>query len=84
MANAREIQARMKSIKDTMKITNAMYMISSSKLQKARRDLKNTEPYFYTIQEALAKILELSPDAVISILMKEKMYRSRKENRVIS
>ena len=32
MANAREIQSRMKSIKDTMKITNAMYMISSSKL----------------------------------------------------
>ena len=62
MANAREIQARMKSIKDTMKITNAMCMISSSKLQKARRDLKNTEPYFYTIQEALAKILDLSPE----------------------
>lgn len=53
----------MKSIKDTMKITNAMYMISSSKLQKARKDLKNTEPYFYSIQESLAKILELSPDA---------------------
>lgn len=62
MANAREIQARMKSIKDTMKITNAMCMISSSKLQKARRDLKNTEPYFYTIQDALAKILDLSPE----------------------
>lgn len=63
MANAREIQARMKSIKDTMKITNAMYMISSSKLQRARRDLKNTEPYFYTIQDSLAEILALSPDA---------------------
>lgn len=62
MANSREIQARMKSIKDTMKITNAMYMISSSKLQKARRDLKNTEPYFYAIQESLAKILEMSPE----------------------
>ena len=62
MANAREIQARMKSIKDTMKITNAMAMISSSKLQKARRDLKNTEPYFYTIQNSLAKMLELSPE----------------------
>lgn len=62
MANSREIQARMKSIKDTMKITNAMYMISSSKLQKARRDLKNTEPYFYAIQEALAKMLDLSPE----------------------
>jgi F-type H+-transporting ATPase subunit gamma len=63
MANAREIQGRMKSIKDTMKITNAMYMVSSSKLQKARRDLKNTQPYFYTIQESLAEILDIVPDA---------------------
>ena len=63
MANSREIQARMKSIKDTMKITNAMYMISSSKLQKARKDLSQTEPYFYAIQEALAKILDLSPES---------------------
>ncbi len=63
MANAREIQGRMKSIKDTMKITNAMYMVSSSKLQKARRDLKNTEPYFYMIQDSLAKILDAAPEA---------------------
>ena len=31
MASAKEIQSRIKSIQDTMKITNAMYMISSSK-----------------------------------------------------
>ena len=53
----------MKSIKDTMKITNAMYMVSSSKLQKARRDLKNTEPFFYLIQDSLAKILDAAPEA---------------------
>lgn len=63
MANAREIQSRMKSIKDTMKITNAMYMVSSSKLQKARRDLKNTEPYFYEMQKSLSKILNIAPEA---------------------
>lgn len=63
MANAREIQGRIRSIKDTMKITNAMYMMSSSKLQKARRNLKNTEPFFYLIQDSLAKILDASPDA---------------------
>lgn len=63
MANAREIQGRMKSIKDTMKITNAMYMVSSSKLQKARRDLKNIEPFFYLIQDSLAKILDAAPEA---------------------
>ena len=50
MANTKEIQNRIKSIKDTQKITNAMYMISSSKLKKARTDLENTEPYFYTLQ----------------------------------
>lgn len=48
MASTKEIQNRIKSIKDTMKITNAMYMISSSKLKKAKKDLENTEPYFYT------------------------------------
>ncbi len=63
MANAREILDRMKSIKDTMKITSAMYMVSSSKLQRARRDLENTQPYFYLIQDSLAKILNISPDA---------------------
>ena len=62
MANAREIQGRMKSIKDTMKITNAMYMVSSSKLQKARKDLKKTKPYFQMIQDCLAKMLEVSPE----------------------
>ena len=44
MANAKEIQTRMKSIQDTMKITNAMYMISSSKMQKAKKILQDTEP----------------------------------------
>ena len=38
MANAKEIQDRMKSINDTLKITNAMYMISSSKLKKSKEN----------------------------------------------
>jgi len=62
MANAREIQSRMKSIKDTMKITNAMYMISSSKLKRAKKVLSDTEPYFYSIQTALIRILRHFPD----------------------
>ncbi len=53
----------MKSIKDTMKITSAMNMVSSSKLQKAKKDLKNTEPYFSMIQDSLAKILDIAPEA---------------------
>ena len=54
MANTREIQSRMKSIEDTMKITNAMYMISSTKLRRAKKELEDTEPYFFTLQGMLA------------------------------
>lgn len=62
MANTREIQSRMKSIRDTMKITNAMYTISSSKLKKARKNLSDTEPYFYSLQQMISRILRHLPD----------------------
>lgn len=62
MANAREILDRMKSIQDTMKITNAMYMISSSKLKKAKMSLEETEPYFYSMQMAIGRILRHVPE----------------------
>lgn len=52
----------MKSIQDTMKITNAMYMISSSKLKRAKKVLADTEPYFYSIQSAIIRILRHFPD----------------------
>ena len=62
MANARDIQSRIKSVQDTMKITNAMYMISSSKMKKAKKVLEDTEPYFYNMQAAIARILRHIPD----------------------
>lgn len=62
MASAKEISDRIKSIQDTMKITKAMYMMSSMKLRKARQKLENTEPYFYGLQEQIADILLHFPD----------------------
>lgn len=61
MANMKEIHSRMKSIKDIMKITNAMYLISSSKLKKARKSLLATEPYFEKLQSTIHEILVLAP-----------------------
>ncbi|MBU3804835.1 MAG: ATP synthase F1 subunit gamma [Candidatus Cellulosilyticum pullistercoris] len=62
MTNMREIRSRMKSIQDIMKITNAMYLISSSKLKKARKSLTATEPYFETLQTTIQDILMRIPD----------------------
>lgn len=62
MASAKEIQSRMKSIQDTMKITSAMYMISSSKLKRAKKVLSDTEPYFYALQSAIGRVLRHIPE----------------------
>ncbi len=62
MANAKEIQNRIDSIRDTMKITRAMYMMSSMKLRKAKQKLENTEPYFTSLQEQIKDILYHYPD----------------------
>lgn len=61
MANTREIRSRIKSIQDIMKITNAMYLISSSKLKKARKSLQATKPYFEGLQSTIHDILVRAP-----------------------
>ena len=47
MASTKEIKNHINSVKDTQKITNAMYLISSTKLQKAKRELDHTRPFFF-------------------------------------
>ena len=48
MAGMKEIRTRIDSVQQTLKITNAMYLISSTKLKKSKKLLEETEPYFYT------------------------------------
>ena len=62
MANIREIQSRINSVRDTMKITNAMYMISSSKMTHAKKKLAEPEPYFYALQGEISRILRHLPE----------------------
>jgi len=62
MASIREIQSRIKSIQDTKKITNAMYLISSTKLRKSRKDEENTAPYFSAIRTMMSRMFHDLPD----------------------
>lgn len=85
MSNAREIQSRINSVKDTMKITNAMYMISSSKLKKARKDLENTEPYFYALQEAIVRVIKRIPENIDLVYFDDKpgIVNNRKKGYIV-
>jgi F-type H+-transporting ATPase subunit gamma len=42
----------MRAIEQTLQVTSAMNLISTSKLRKARRMLEDTEPYFTRIQKS--------------------------------
>ena len=66
MANMREIRERISSIEQILKITNAMYLISSSKLKKVRKNLEATEPYFHKLQTTLDDILDHTPSRSIA------------------
>ncbi|MGI6169332.1 MAG: ATP synthase F1 subunit gamma [Christensenellales bacterium] len=56
MMNAEEIRTRIKSVQDTKKITNAMYMIASTKMQKAKNELDRTRPYFNALSSEVKRI----------------------------
>ena len=57
MPNAKEIKNRIKSVKDTQKITNAMYLIASTKLRKAKNNLIETYPYFEFLRNNANNVL---------------------------
>ena len=62
MASTKEILNRINSIQDTMKITRAMYMMSSMKLRKAKSKLEETLPFFEGTQRGIAENLVRMPN----------------------
>ena len=56
MAGTKEIKTHIESVQETRKITNAMYLIASTKLRRARQDLDNTRPYFEALRMEIKRI----------------------------
>lgn len=60
MATTKEIKNRISSVKDTQKITNAMYLIASTKLRKAKNELDRSRPYFNALRGEIKRIFRIS------------------------
>ena len=56
MAGTKEIKSHIDSVRETRKITNAMYLIASTKLRRARQELDNTRPYFEALRREIKRI----------------------------
>lgn len=57
MQSMSEIRHRIKAIRDTKQITNAVKLISAARLRKARTQLDQTLPYFEKVKLTIADIL---------------------------
>ncbi len=56
MAGTKEIKTHIESVGETRKITNAMYLIASTKLRRARQELDQTRPYFEALRGEIRRI----------------------------
>jgi len=57
MDTMRDIKARSRSVRQSLQMTTAMKLISTSKLRKARRSLEEARPYFEAIRRTLREIV---------------------------
>ena len=57
MATLRDLRMHMRAVRQTLQVTKAMNLISTSKLRRGRRMLEDTEPYFTRIQKSMFDIL---------------------------
>ena len=56
MANLKEIRIRIVSVSSTMKVTNAMKMVSAAKLKKAQNAITSMRPYANKLTELLQNL----------------------------
>ncbi len=62
MSGAKEIRTKIKSIKNTQKITKAMEMVAASKMRKAQDRMAASRPYAERIRRVIGHLREANPD----------------------
>ncbi len=62
MASSKEIRTKIKSVKNTQKITKAMEMVSVSKMRKAQERMRHARPYADKIRNIAAHLSTANPE----------------------
>ena len=62
MASLRDIRRRIKSIKNTQKITQAMRMVAAAKVRRAENKVKAARPFSNELVNAFQRLLATNPD----------------------
>jgi len=59
MANIKELKKKIKSTKSTLKITQAMKLVSAAKLAKAQHNIQNSRPYTAELEDTIRVVSAL-------------------------
>ena len=62
MAGAKEIRTKIKSVKNTQKITRAMEKVAMSKMRRAQERMNNARPYAEAIRRTMAHLAHANPE----------------------
>lgn len=62
MATAKEIRTKIRSIKNTQKITRAMEMVAASKMRKAQDRMLHARPYAEKIRQVIGHLAHAHPE----------------------
>lgn len=75
MAQAKEIRTKIRSIKNTQKITRAMEMVAASKMRKAQDRMRNAQPYAKKILEVIGHVATGHPEYQHAFLQEREVKR---------
>ena len=78
MISVRLVRRRIRSVQNTQKVTNAMQMISASKMRRGQARVLATRPYAQKMREVLADLASVPrTESDIHPLLEEREARRR-------
>ena len=75
MAGAKEIRTKIKSVKNTQKITRAMEKVAMSKMRKAQERMVNARPYAEKILRTVGHLAQATPEYKHPFLVEREVKR---------
>ena len=70
MASVQDLERRIRSVRNTRKITRAMELVAAAKLRRAQTRIEAMRPYAATMQELIARV-------ILRVLRTERIRRFR-------
>ena len=81
MANIKDLKKKIKSTKNTLKITSAMKLVSAAKLNRAQQAIQSARPYAAELEDTIKTISALVQDYSHSYLEEKERVESSCQKR---